>query len=134
LDWVSALRETAPTIPTGGRDFGLVTDVPADVWYRTVTGRRATPLPVSAAGVAAATLRLARARLAGLDDEPAQHQRGTDAWACLAAALLEPGITGAVADAIGPGDDVLLLRLARELSEPAASVCGVLAADFREAA
>jgi len=135
--WVDSLlavrgRIGRSVIVTSGRESGLVSDVPAVIWRYAVL-EPSGPIPPSdlAPASAKAILELARVQLVTpVDDDPSD----LDAWACLSAGLLEPGVSLALLELMEPKDRELLRQLAKRLAEPAASLCRRLDADLGQAA
>lgn len=111
---------------------GLLSDVPAAIWRYAVL-KLSGPIPSSdlAPATAKAILELARVQLVTpVDDDPSD----LDAWACLSAGLLEPGVSLALLEVMEPRDRELLHQLAERLADPAASLCRRLDADLGQAA
>jgi hypothetical protein len=135
--WVDSLR-AAPdrvgrsVIVTSGRESGLVNDVPAVIWqYAVLDGRPIPPASGLTSATAKGILELARVQLVTpVDDDPSD----LDAWACLSAGLLEPGVSLALTELMEPRDRDLLQQLAERLADPAAALCSRLAQDLGRAA
>ena len=120
-------------IVTSGRESGLVSDVPAVIWQFAVLDGSAPIPPASAltSATAKGILELARVQLVTpVDDDPSD----LDAWACLSAGLLEPGVSLALLELMEPRDRDLLQQLAERLADPAAALCSRLAQDLGRAA
>jgi hypothetical protein len=135
--WVDSLRAARgrlgrSVIVTSGRESGLVSDVPAVIWqYAVLDGRPIPPASALRSATAKGILELARVQLVTpVDDDPSD----LDAWACLSAGLLEPGVSLALLELMEPKDRDLLQQLAERLAEPAASLCRRLDADLGQAA
>jgi hypothetical protein len=110
---------------------GLLSDVPAMVWrYAVLDGRPIPPASALTSATAKAILELARVQLV----TPVDDQSDLDAWACLSAGLLEPGMSLALLEVIEPRDREVIHQLAERLAEPAASLCREMAADLGQAA
>ena len=138
VGWVDSLRAARDrmgrsVIVTSGRESGLVSDVPAVIWQYAVLDRSAPIPPASAltSATAKGILELARVQLVTPVDDDSSD---LDAWACLSAGLLEPGVSLALLEVMEPRDRELLRQLAERLAEPAASLCRRLDADLGEAA
>ena len=138
VGWVDSLRAARGrigrnVIATSGRESGLVSDVPAVIWQYAVLDGSASIPPASelTSAMAKGILELARVQLVTpVDDDPSD----LDAWACLSAGLLEPGVSLALTELMEPRDRDLLQQLAERLADPAAALCSRLAQDLGRAA
>jgi hypothetical protein len=138
VGWVDSLRAARDriggnVIVTSGRESGLVSDVPAVIWQYAVLDGSAPIPPASelTSATAKGVLELAREQLVTpADDDPSD----VDAWACLSAGLLEPGVALALLELMEPRDRDLLQQLTERLADPAAALCSRLAQDFGQAA
>jgi hypothetical protein len=139
VGWVDSLRAARDEV-VGGEILkrgdhsgsGLLSDVPAVIWqYAVLDGRPIPPASALTSVTAKGILELARVQLVTpFDDDPSD----LDAWACLSAGLLEPGVSLALLEVMQPGDRGLLLQLAERLADPAAAVCSRLAESLGQAA
>ena len=135
--WIDLLRAAQGRIGhsvtvTSGRGSGLVNDVPAVIWqYAVLDGRPIPPASALTSATAKGVLELARVQLVTpVDDDPSD----LDAWACLSAGLLEPGVSLALTELMEPRDRDMLQQLGERLADPAAALCSRLAKDLGRAA
>jgi hypothetical protein len=137
--WVEALDSARhhddEAMETAGFEFLMVTDVPTMIAYLMVMsdGGRSRPVAASSNPVDLAHEVWTRVRrLVG--DPPDQDPEDIDVWACLSAVVLRPGMGETLGEVLTPDDEDTLAALASQLSEPAATVCRILATGLREAA
>jgi hypothetical protein len=120
---------------TNGHDFQLLTDVPRLIQQMLLIDVEETvyerELDVSTAELGALELGLVRA---ALDGRLGDDVRGLSPWPTVGAAVLRPPVLDKVFTSARTGDPVRLRHLARQLAQPAASVCRDLATELEEAA
>jgi hypothetical protein len=119
-------------VHTGGHQFGLLHDVPSEIWLCVVLDGRPQSGRPSLTGIARAALDLAADELS--DEVPDRDPEAVEAWPCIAAAILEPGIGEILSHVAEPRDEQTLQRLAALLAAPAAGVCDELVRRLGEAA
>jgi len=135
-EWREALeedRDAGGRITTGGHRFGFIADVPDAALLLTVLPGldwKAGPRDDEVVAAVMTTAKDALATHAGLR-RPADE---VSPWPCLAAAVVDPLILTAVANAPGAADATVFARLGGLLAEPAAAVCRSLADVARAAA
>ncbi|MDO9456599.1 hypothetical protein [Nocardioides sp.] len=126
-------------------DFGLVTDVARMQWltwlaeWRPARGQALQVddqlLARTVVDRAARELGLSEHRyLPPGEDYDAEEQEGWEPWACLGAALLEPGLSEALRAVVTTGDLGVLDQLRDRVADPARSLLGQVIASVQQAA
>jgi hypothetical protein len=130
-DWLAALgdwdlySEVVPLIrPT--EHHGLLVELPSRVWQNVVCDQPDTStLPsFSPSELAQGALSLSAFLLDEFEPPNFPH---LDTWACVAAAFIEPVVVRHLAASATAGERALLSRVSAHLSEPAGTVCRLVA-------
>jgi hypothetical protein len=120
--WMKAVAAAREDVETGGFEHGLASDVRQLIWQLGLHDFR-QPLPeASELDTHFARRALATAR-ACLDVGSVWHADDLDPWACLRAALLDPGVVTRVPTVAGSGDIEVFERLSHLLASPADVAC-----------
>jgi len=141
--WIDAVRRgcrefrgtDAELMTWGLHDFALLTDVPEVLWRDLARGvvrqthsgagpQRTADLQHDAAGLVRVALDLE------LDDDSFLANQ----LPCVAAALVEPGVSDHLLRSLGPGDASALTRLSEAVTAPASDICLWMARDLRQSA
>ena len=140
--WIDAVKRgcrqfrgtDAELMTSGLHDFALLTDVPEVLWRALARG--VVGLPQSGAGSQGSTdlrhdaARLVRVALDLIDEGSFL----VDQLPCVAAALVEPGVSDHLLGSLGPGDVSALTRLSEAVTAPASDICLWMARDLRQSA
>jgi hypothetical protein len=129
--WLAALgdwdlyREVVPLIRPTEHD-GLLVELPPRIWQNVVCDQpdASTLRSFSPAELAQAAIGLGAFLLDEFEPPDFPH---LDTWACLAAALVEPAVVRHLVASTDAEGRALLARLSAHLSEPAGTVCRLVA-------